>query len=206
VKQLIISLVLFSGLFSKELIYISDNIEINNLTLLNNKYKKDLIINDNRAYLVPDECLLVRHFGGLSQNKVNLVKSDNYSLNVPVTQEVFTAKNTTVIDIEVEKQKSMDLVTGKATKEFLPDKDGHLFGGLSEIPIDLTEQIADAKNEYMKEKIVPKTIAKKDKVNISPGCELLKDGSGYKLIDTSKLKVFTEGSLKVLETTTFTFN
>jgi len=65
VKQLIAAIILSTGLFSTELIYISDNAEIDNLNILNDKYKQDLLINDNRVYLIPQECLLTRHFGGI---------------------------------------------------------------------------------------------------------------------------------------------
>ena len=203
-KFLITAIILSSGLLGTELIYISDNTKIDNLKILNNKYKKDLFINDNRVYLIPQECLLVRHFGGLSQNKLNLANND--SLSMPITQEIFTAKDENTIKVEVEKQKSLDLVTGKVTKEFLSDKDGHFFGGLSEIPIDLSDQITDAQNEYMIEKLTQtKTIEKIDDYS-HPTCELLLDGSGYKLINTLNVKIFAKDILQLLTTTTIVFH
>ena len=204
-KRLILSFVSLSTfLFSQELVYISDNADIDNLTKLNDKYKQELIISDNRVYLIPQECLLVRHFGGLSENIVTLAVPQTYSIGMPVTQEVFIAKDKQSIDIEIQKKRSMDMVTGKETKEFIEDIDGHLFGGLSEIPIDLSEQIHNEKSKFMKEK---RQITKSEVTLYKhPNCELLGDGSGYKLIGIKEAKIFNSGDLKPLVKTTKIFN
>ena len=78
-----------------------------------------------------------RYFGGLSQNEVLLPKSSTYSAPLIVTEEVFVAKNTDDIDKVVQKQKVSDIASGKYVKEFLEDRSGHLYGGLSENKIDL---------------------------------------------------------------------
>ena len=204
-KSLIAAIILSTGLPSTELIYISDNTEIDNLKILSDKYKQDLLINDNRVYLIPQECLLLRHFGGLSENKVNLAISDANKLSLPITQEIFTAKDKLTIDVEIDKQKSMDLVTGKVTKEFLADKDGHLYGGVSEIPIDMSEQIANAQNEYMREKVTKAQLIQQKEKYTHPSCELLRDGSGYKLIDTLNAFVYSDSQLKALTYSTISF-
>ena len=80
-----------------------------------------------------------RYFGGLSQNEVVLPKSSTYSAPLVVTEEVFIAKNADDIDKVVQKQKLNDIASGKSAKEFLEDRTGHLYGGLSENNINLID-------------------------------------------------------------------
>ena len=81
-----------------------------------------------------------RYFGGLSQNEVLLPKSSTYTAPLIVTEEVFAAKNADDIDKVVQKQKQKDIASGKYVKEFLEDRSGHLYGGLSENKLNFEAQ------------------------------------------------------------------
>ena len=78
-----------------------------------------------------------RYFGGLSQNKVSLPKSSIYTAPLIVTEEVFSAQSADDIDKVVQQQQQNDIASGKSAKEFLEDRSGHLYGGLSENNINL---------------------------------------------------------------------
>ncbi len=188
---------LIASLSAFELIHVSNSVEIDSLKELQDKYKKDIVIIDSRAYIIPSECLLVRHFGGLSQNKVNIVGQELQSGYLSVTQEVFEAKDVQTIKKEIQKQKISDTVEAKVAKAFLDDKDGHLFGGLSQGNVDLRAQ-----KEVVKDKV-------KDAVQESykhPTCKLLDDGSGYMLYDTKDVKLYKNDEIKPLQTSTILFN
>ncbi|OHE00973.1 MAG: hypothetical protein A3K14_06290 [Sulfurimonas sp. RIFCSPLOWO2_12_FULL_36_74] len=188
---------LIASLSAFELIHISNSVELDSLKELQDKYKKDIVISDSRAYIVPSECLLVRHFGGLSQNRVNIVGQELQSGYLSITQEVFEAKDFQTIKKEIEKQKISDGVEAKVAKAFLDDKDGHLFGGLSQGAIDLRAQ-----KEVVKER-------SKEKAQESykhPSCKLLDDGSGYMLFDAKDAKLYKSDEIKPLQTSTILFN
>lgn len=74
----------------------------------------------------------IRYFGGLSNGDLSLAKSAVYSAPLVVTEEVFVAKSSNEIDIIVEKQKDDDILKKKDAVEFISEKSGHLYGGLSE--------------------------------------------------------------------------
>lgn len=81
-----------------------------------------------------------RFFGGYSQNEVKLIKSNTYTAPLVVTEGVFNAKSSDDIDKVVQRQQEADIASGKTAKEFLEDRTGHLFGGLSQNRINLSEQ------------------------------------------------------------------
>jgi hypothetical protein len=188
---------LIASLSAFELIHISNSVEQESLKELQERYKKDIVISDNRAYIVPSECLLVRHFGGLSQNRVNIVGQELQNGYLSVTQEVFEAKDVQTIKKEIQKQKISDTVEAKVAKAFLDDKEGHLFGGLSQGNVDLRAQ-----KEVVKER-------NKEAVQESykhPTCKLLDDGSGYMLFDAKDAKLYKNNEIKPLQTSTILFN
>ena len=82
----------------------------------------------------------IRYFGGYSQNEVKLIKSNTYTAPLIVTEAVFNAKSSEDIDKVVQIQQEADIASGKTAKEFLQDRSGHLFGGLSENKINLLGQ------------------------------------------------------------------
>lgn len=83
-------------------------------------------------YAVENQEINTRYFGGLSENKVILPKSAIYSAPLIVTEEVFVAKSANDIDKVIEEQKLNDIKDATSAKEFLEDRSGHLYGGLSQ--------------------------------------------------------------------------
>ena len=79
----------------------------------------------------------VRYFGGHSQGELILPKSTTHTAPLVTTEEVFSAKSASDIDKVVESNQLKDIASGKTAKEFLEDKTGHLYGGLSENKITL---------------------------------------------------------------------
>lgn len=51
------------------------------------------MINNNRVYLVSRECFLVRNFGGVSQNNVEVVGKELQNGYLSMTQELFKAND-----------------------------------------------------------------------------------------------------------------
>jgi len=73
-----------------------------------------------------------RFYGGYSQNEVELIKSKTYTAPLVVTEDVFNAKSSEDIDKVVQRVQKADIASGKTAKEFLEDREGHLYGGVSE--------------------------------------------------------------------------
>jgi len=191
VKYFFYLLLLKVSLFSANLILISNSTEKENLKTLMHRYKTDIIINDNQAYIIPEKCRLVRYFGGLSQSESTIVKTIKYTSSMKITEDIFEAVNEEDIEKHIQKQKITDLVEGKVAKEFLEDTKGHLLGGLSETPLDLSKQ-----------KILTKEINNYK----SPSCKLLEDGSGYKLYVNKSAKLYTKDGLKSISQTVVLFD
>lgn len=180
-KGILLVLFSLSSSYAAELIYISNDSVLTNLETLSDKYKQPLLINDSHVYLIPKECQLTRYFGGASQDHVKLIEGPEQTQNIAMTQEIFEAKDKVVIQEKVEIEKSIALIEGKVSKAFLDDQDGRGFGGASEVPLDFTFQKMAAKKEHMKPEQEPKTIVQSAPLYQHPKCELLKDGSGYRL-------------------------
>lgn len=180
--KILFSLVAVMGCLSAaELIHVSNNIDTQNLNALHVKYKKEIIVSKNAAYLVPSECLLVRHFGGISQNSVEVVGKELQSGYLSMTQELFDAKDVNVVKQEIQKQKISDTLEAKEVKAFLQESDGHLYGGISQGLVDLEEQ-----------KVVIKELEQKSETKITEilTCKLLNDGSGYALFGSHDTKIY----------------
>jgi len=169
-----------------ELIHISNSVDLQNLQKLKEKYKKDIFISDNRAYLVPSECLLERYFGGLSQNTVELPNSELYYSSHAVNEKIFDAKDEKEIEEEIAKQKISDTIEAKEAKEFLEENSGHLYGGLSEGAIDLKAQ-----KKVVKEK------PKEEALYKNPECRVLDDGSGYEIYGAKSIQLYN--SQKIID-------
>jgi len=187
-RTLLLSVCLSVSLFAVELVHVENDTSINSLKNLALKYNQDIIINNNKAYIVPDECQVLRYFGGLSENKVLLPQSKTYATPTTITQEIFEAKDTQEVEKAILKQEIIADVSGKAPSAFLGDKEGHLFGGLSEVPIDLSSQ-----RKIIQEIAVKKTIKKTTYKH--PTCKLFKDGSGYKLLNVKNPRQYSNGIL-----------
>lgn len=187
-KALLFITTVLGYLGAAELIHVSNNIDNKSLDELYSKYKKEIVISNNRAYLVPSECLLVRHFGGVSQNSVEVVGKELQNGYLSMTQELFEANDINVVKQEIEKQKISDAIEAKEAKAFLQESDGHLYGGISQGRVDLEEQ-----------KIVIKEIEHKSKIDenrANPTCKLLNDGSGYTIFGVDDTKIYNGSTLK----------
>lgn len=180
---------LIASLSAFELMHVSSSTDEKSLGELNERYKKDIVISGNRAYIVPSDCLLVRHFGGLSQNRVEVVGKELQNGYLSTTQEVFEAKDVQTIKKEILKQKISDTIEAKVAKAFLDDADGHLFGGLSQGSVDLGAQKEIVKQSVQEQREESKKeIPKEGEKN--PACKLLDDGSGYILFDAKDAKIY----------------
>jgi len=203
-----ISLILFTfiaSLGANELIHVSNVVNPESLEELSNKYKKDLILSDGRAYIVPSECLLVRHFGGLSQNRVEMAGEELQNGYLATTQEVFEAKDAESIKEEIKKQKISDTIEAKVAKAFLDDADGHLFGGLSQGSVDLGAQKEILKKSLQEHKQQSnQKVPKEDEK--SPTCIVSNNGSGYILEDIKDAKLYKESKTQQIVNGFIPFN
>lgn len=182
---------LLSSLYAVELIHISNSTDANELKVLYAKYKKEIVIYENRSYIVPSQCLLERGYGGLSNNKsLNLPSDGLLSGNIVINEKIFKATDTKDIKESIAKQKISDEVEGKVAKAFLDDNSGHLFGGISQGKVNLDEQ-----------KIVVKSI-KNDFQH--PECKLLKNGLGYS-INIDGAKIYKDSKLSDIKERTLFF-
>jgi len=190
-KHLFIVLFSLVSLYANELIYISNDAHEENLETLQQKYRQTLLVNDTKVYLIPSDCLLERYFGGASQGDLILSEAPQQTQKVVITQEVFEAKDETVIKDKIEVEKSIALIEGKVSKAFLDDKEGRGFGGASEVPLDFTFQKVEAKKVYMKPAAPHTPVIKETKTHQHPRCKLLEDGSGYELKHINKAKFYS---------------
>lgn len=185
-KLFLSTLASIASLSAYELIYISNSVDLQSLEKLSQKYKKDVLISDSRAYLVPSECLLERYFGGLSQNKVELPNSELYNSSYTVNEKIFDAKDAQDIAQEIKKQKISNTIEAKEAKEFLEESSGHLYGGLSQGAVNLEVQ-----------KNVVKDAPKEGIAYKHPECRVLENGSGYEIQGAKNLKLYS--NQKIIE-------
>jgi hypothetical protein len=205
VKIFVSTTILAAALSGFELIHVANTADEKSLVELSERYKKEIIISDKRAYLVPSECLLVRHFGGLSQNRVEIVGEELQNGYLATTQEVFEAKDVESIKEEIKKQKISDTIEAKVAKAFLDDADGHLFGGLSQGSVDLGAQREIVKETLQEQKQQSKQeVAKKDDKN--PTCKISDDGSGYMLYDVKDAKLHKDSKTQPIVNNFIPFN
>lgn len=171
-----------------DLIHISNSVDNKSLDALYNKYKKEIVISDNRAYVLPSECLLVRHFGGVSQNSVEVVGKELQNGYLSMTEELFGAKDISIVKQEIAKQKISDAIEAKEAKAFLQESDGHLYGGISQGLIDLEEQKMVV--NILEQKSEPE---KKEAIHLE--CKLLNDGSGYTIFGSNDIKIYNGSTI-----------
>lgn len=188
--------VVVASLGAVELMHISNEVDSKTLDNLFLKYKKEIIVSDAKAYVVPSECLLVRHFGGQSQGNLLVVGKELHNGYLGMTQEVFEAKDVATIKKEIEKQKISDTIEAKGAKAFLDESDGHLFGGLSQGEVNLQEQkqLVAAQRETNK---------RAEQKGTQPSCKLLEDGSGYMLLDIKDAKIYNQDGFKAVQERVF---
>lgn len=197
--------ILAASLSGFELIHVANSVDDKSLHELSQRYKKEIIISENRAYLVPSECLLVRHFGGLSQNRVDIVGQELQNGYLAITQEVFEAKDAAAIKKEIEKQKISDTIEAKVAKAFLDDTEGHLFGGLSQGSVDFAAQKEVVKESpHTQKQPSAQERAKEDEKD--PTCKISNDGYGYMLFDIKDAKLYKENKKEAIINNFIPFN
>ena len=198
-KILCLAFSLVLSLEATELIYISNDSTHASLQDLELKYQQALLINEKKVYLIPSDCRLERYFGGTSEGKLILSSKPQLTQEIIITQEVFEAKNESVITQIIEVEKSIALVEGKVSKAFLDDKEGRGFGGASEVPLNFSFQKMAATQKYMKpiptkEKIIQEPIPEQ-----KPQCQLLDDGSGYSIKHTNKAQLYFQAQFSSIK-------
>jgi hypothetical protein len=171
---------------SADLIHLSDDASAANLEIMYTKYQQTLLLSDNSVYLIPIECQSERYFGGASEGVLNLIKGPIRTETVLNTQDVFEAKDEKDIIKKIELDKTVAIAAGKISKNFLEDKEGRGYGGASEIPLIIHNDI---------EADVPETLvmvqAKKEVKR--PACQLLQDGSGYTIAPLNNGRLYING-------------
>lgn len=198
-------LLALSSLSAHELIYISNDPSPENLNDLQETYKQVLLVNEKKVYLIPSDCRLERYFGGASQLPVKLSKAPEQTQKIILTQEVFESKDESIIKEQLEVEKSIALVEGKVAKAFLDDKEGRGYGGASQVPLDFTFQKITATQAHMKPEI--RIEPKKDEMKPyqHPTCQLLDDGSGYRLEHINDARLFIDRKLSPVSNNSILF-
>lgn len=196
---------LVASVYASELIFISNDTSSQRLASLHQQYGQPLLLNDERVYLISSDCTIERYYGGASQGELKLVKAPVHTKEILVTQAVFEAKDEKVITQKIELDKSLALIEGKVSKEFLADKEGRAFGGVSELPRDMTSQKLEAQKIYMKPQEKEAAPAVESKPYTHPTCELLSDGSGYQLFGLKNAQLYTKEGLTGITKTTVLF-
>lgn len=177
-----------------DLIYLSDDTSAANLEILNAKYQQTLLLTDSGAYLIPFECQSERYFGGASEGILNLIQGPIRTETVLNTQEVFEAKDEKEIIKKIELDKTFAIAAGKISKDFLEDKEGRGFGGASEVSLVIHNEIE------------PKLAIEQPKKEVKhPSCQLLKDGSGYKISSLNNGRLYINGVLSSIVDNTVLF-
>jgi len=185
--------------FATDLIYISNDSSKSSLQALEMKYQQALLINDKKVYLIPTDCRLERYFGGASEGNLILSTKPQLTQEIIITQEVFEAKDESVITQKIEVEKSIALVEGKVSKAFLDDEEGRGFGGSSEVPLNFSFQKIAAAQKHMKpvptkEKNIQEPIPEQ-----RPQCQLLDDGSGYSLNYTNEAQLYFQAQFSSIK-------
>ena len=192
-------LILLAGIstYAGDLIFLSNDITAQNLEILSAKYAQILVLDDNGAYLVPSECKSERYFGGASEGVLNLVKGPMRTETVLNTQEVFEAKEAKQIVKKIELDKTFAIAEGKISKDFLEDKEGRGFGGASEVPLVIRNEIQTSTPN-----VAVKALAKQSQ---RPSCQILSDGSGYKIDALNNGRLYINGKITPMHNDTVSF-
>lgn len=192
-------LILLAGIstYAGDLIHLSSDVAPENLKILSIKYQQILVLDDNGVYLVPSECRSERYFGGASEGVLNLVHGPIRTEVVPNTQEVFEAKNEKQIVKRIELDKTFAMAEGKVSKDFLEDKEGRGFGGASEVPFVIHNEIESA---------APKAVEKAHlKQSKRPSCKILVDGSGYEIDGLYNGRLYDNGKITPMSNDSVSF-
>lgn len=191
---------LLAGLsaYCGDLIYLSSDSSPQNLQVLYSKYQQTLLISSNDVYLIPSECQSERYFGGASEGVLNLIQGSIRTETVLNTQEVFDAKDEKDIAKKIELEKTFAMAVGKVSKDFLEDKEGRGYGGASEVPLTIRNEIDSA--------VTDKSVTVQPKKEVKrPSCQLLQDGSGYKIAPLTNGRLYINGAFSSIINDTVLF-
>ncbi|MDP3301653.1 MAG: hypothetical protein Q8S36_06780 [Sulfuricurvum sp.] len=183
---------------SADLIHLSNDSSTANLEILIAKYQQTLLLSDNSVYLIPIECQSERYFGGASEGVLNIIKGPIRTETVLNTQDVFEAKHEKDIVKKIELEKTFAIAEGKISRDFLEDKEGRGYGGASEIPLIIHNDIEADVSETLV------TVQSKKEV-IHPACQLLEDGSGYKITPLNNGRLYIDGVVSPISNNTVLF-
>lgn len=173
--------------YSADLIYLSSDASAKNLEMINAKYQQTFLVSDGGVYLIPSECQSERYFGGASEGVLNLINGPIRTETVLTTQDVFEAKEEKQIIKKIELDKTFAIAEGKISKDFLEDREGRGYGGASETPLIMHNEIIPL--------IVKASVKAEVKEIQRPNCEILNDGSGYKIGGMTNARLYTNGKM-----------
>lgn len=184
--------------YSADLIYISSDSSAENLKIINAKYQQTFLVSESGVYLIPSECQSERYFGGASDGILNLIKGPIRTEAVLTTQDVFEAKEEKQIIKKIELEKAFSIAEGKISKDFLEDQEGRGFGGASQTPLVIRNEIT-AQTVNLPVKADEKEIQ-------HPTCQILMDGSGYIIGSTTNAGVYVNGNISSIVNNTVLFH
>lgn len=195
--KLILILLASLSTYAGDLIYLSGDTTPASLEALSTKYQQILIVDENGVYLVPSECQTERYFGGASEGVLNLVRGPIRTETVLNTQEVFEAKEEKQIIKKIELDKAFAIAESKISRDFLEDREGRSFGGASEVPLVIRNEI---------ETSIPKAAIQAQVKQIKrPSCQMLMDGSGYTIEPLNNTRVYVDGKMSPMSNNTVLF-
>lgn len=184
--------------YSGDLIFLSNDSSPDNLKILNTKYQQTFLISNDSVYLIPSECQSERYFGGASEGILNIIKGPLRTETILNTQDIFEAKDSKEIVKKIELEKTFAIAEGKVSKDFLEDKEGRGFGGASEVPLVIHNEIETKSSDILAIK-QPAIDAK------HPSCQLLQNGSGYKFGSLHNGRLYINGTFSPVVNDTVLF-
>lgn len=195
--KLWIGVLIGMSLQGADLIQISNDASMAQLQALDAKYQQPLVMEGEKVYLIPASCRMDRYFGGASTGILTLVHLPSYTEAIPMTQEVFDAKESTQIVKKIEQEKVVAIAEAKVSRAFLEDKEGRGFGGASQIPLDFSSEKVQVLQNTSSQASVP-TQPLVLRQTAVPQCVLLEDGSGYRIESPESFSVYRNGAVKKL--------
>lgn len=183
--------------YAAPLIHLSSQGTPENLAMLSAKYQQPLLVGGSNVYLIPGECQVERYFGGASEGVLNLVQGPVRTEALLTTQAVFDAKEEKEIVKKIELENTVAIAQGNIAKAFLEDNEGRSFGGASEVPLILDNEIVPS--------VIHKDTAGAAKPMQVPSCKLLNDGSGYTIDAVSNAQFYFNGTLTPITNDTVLF-
>ncbi len=169
----LLSLCLFTFAYAEPLILVGEHIDKPSLEQLSLTYQKSILVADGNAYLVPKSCALERFYGGISQGNLKEFKKEN---SLPRNPSIFEAKDDKAFEQKDAQDRAIAIVEGSLPEAFINVDSGRHYAGVSQAPLNLSQQMRKAQ---ITAEAPVRPLPKEQKTH--PSCELLEDGSGYRL-------------------------